>query len=242
MKIVLIILIVLGALATLFVLVKGVIGMAQGKDMTGQRSQELMRKRVLFQADHDPARHRPARRDEQRRPLTPRWSGSTKSTRAPAMPARPAWSMARVSPRPIRASPRSAMSTRPIARSASPCPRSQTRMRRQCSPASRTNCSISAPTSPPRRGFERRAAHPARPDRAAGARDRRMNEDLEPLRSFILPGGEGGSGRASSRPRGGAARGAGGGRGRGGGVQPRCADLSQPAVGPFVRAGALGGA
>ena len=46
----LIILIVLGAGATLFVLVKGVIGMAQGKDLTGRRSQELMRKRVMFQA------------------------------------------------------------------------------------------------------------------------------------------------------------------------------------------------
>jgi hypothetical protein len=33
-----------------FVLAKGVIGMAQGKDVTGQRSQELMRKRVLYQA------------------------------------------------------------------------------------------------------------------------------------------------------------------------------------------------
>jgi Hypoxia induced protein conserved region len=50
MKIVLVILIVLGALATLFVLIKGVVGMAQGKDITGQRSQELMRKRILFQA------------------------------------------------------------------------------------------------------------------------------------------------------------------------------------------------
>ena len=44
------ILIILAALATLFVLVQGVIGMAQGKDLTGQRSQSLMRKRVLFQA------------------------------------------------------------------------------------------------------------------------------------------------------------------------------------------------
>jgi H+/Cl- antiporter ClcA len=42
-------LIALGALATLFILVKGVVGMAQGRDITGQRSQELMRKRVLFQ-------------------------------------------------------------------------------------------------------------------------------------------------------------------------------------------------
>lgn len=49
MKVLLIILIVIFAGLTLFVLVKGVIGMAQGKDLTGQRSQELMRKRVLFQ-------------------------------------------------------------------------------------------------------------------------------------------------------------------------------------------------
>jgi len=46
----LLILIILAAGATLFVLAKGVIGMAQGKDLTGMRSQELMRKRVLFQA------------------------------------------------------------------------------------------------------------------------------------------------------------------------------------------------
>jgi hypothetical protein len=32
------------------VLVKGVIGMASGKDVTGVRSQALMRKRVMFQA------------------------------------------------------------------------------------------------------------------------------------------------------------------------------------------------
>jgi hypothetical protein len=47
---ILIILIVLAAGATLFVLIKGVIGMAQGKDLTGQRSQALMQKRVMFQA------------------------------------------------------------------------------------------------------------------------------------------------------------------------------------------------
>ena len=44
------ILIAIGALATLFVLVRGVIGMANGRDLSGQRSQELMRKRVLYQA------------------------------------------------------------------------------------------------------------------------------------------------------------------------------------------------
>lgn len=49
MQTILIILTVLAAAATLFVLVKGVIGMAQGKDLTGARSQDLMRKRVLYQ-------------------------------------------------------------------------------------------------------------------------------------------------------------------------------------------------
>ena len=50
MQPILIILLLLAAGATVFVLVKGVIGMAQQKDLTGQRSQDLMRKRVLFQA------------------------------------------------------------------------------------------------------------------------------------------------------------------------------------------------
>lgn len=50
MKWILIPLIVLAAGATLFVLIKGVVGMAQGKDITGQRSQALMQKRILFQA------------------------------------------------------------------------------------------------------------------------------------------------------------------------------------------------
>ncbi|HEV2079368.1 MAG TPA: HIG1 domain-containing protein [Allosphingosinicella sp.] len=50
MQTLLIILIALAAGATLFVLVKGVIGMAQGRDVTGARSQDLMRKRVMFQA------------------------------------------------------------------------------------------------------------------------------------------------------------------------------------------------
>ncbi len=50
MSTILVVLIVLAAGATLFVLAKGVIGMAQGKDITGARSQALMRKRVLYQA------------------------------------------------------------------------------------------------------------------------------------------------------------------------------------------------
>ncbi len=50
MQTLLIILILAAAGATAFVLVKGVVGMAQGKDITGVRSQDLMRKRVMFQA------------------------------------------------------------------------------------------------------------------------------------------------------------------------------------------------
>jgi hypothetical protein len=50
MQTLLAILIVLAALATLFVLAKGVIGMANGKDITGARSQGLMRQRVMLQA------------------------------------------------------------------------------------------------------------------------------------------------------------------------------------------------
>ena len=50
MDVFLLILIFVAAGATLFILAKGVIGMAQGKDITGRRSQELMRKRVMFQA------------------------------------------------------------------------------------------------------------------------------------------------------------------------------------------------
>ncbi len=48
MQIILILLLVGAALATLFVLIKGVIGLANNQ--TPQRSQELMRKRILYQA------------------------------------------------------------------------------------------------------------------------------------------------------------------------------------------------
>jgi len=50
MTILLGLLLVLAVGATAFVLVKGVVGMAQQKDLTGQRSQQLMRQRVLLQA------------------------------------------------------------------------------------------------------------------------------------------------------------------------------------------------
>lgn len=46
----LLILLLLAMAATLYVLVRGVVGMASGKDLSGERSQMWMRRRVLFQA------------------------------------------------------------------------------------------------------------------------------------------------------------------------------------------------
>ena len=50
MSTLLIILLVIAMGATAYVLVRGVMLMASGKDLTGQQSQQWMRKRVLFQA------------------------------------------------------------------------------------------------------------------------------------------------------------------------------------------------
>ena len=50
MSTLLIILLVLAMGATAYVLVRGVIAMASGKDLSGERQQSYMRKRVLFQA------------------------------------------------------------------------------------------------------------------------------------------------------------------------------------------------
>jgi hypothetical protein len=44
------ILLALAMAATAYVLIRGVIAMASGKDVTGEQSQKWMRKRVLFQA------------------------------------------------------------------------------------------------------------------------------------------------------------------------------------------------
>jgi hypothetical protein len=46
----LLILLVLLMAGTLYVLVRGVIGMASGKDLSGQQSQKWMQRRVLLQA------------------------------------------------------------------------------------------------------------------------------------------------------------------------------------------------
>ena len=50
MNIPLLILLLLAMAATAYVLVRGVIAMASGKDVTGEQQQTWMRKRVLFQA------------------------------------------------------------------------------------------------------------------------------------------------------------------------------------------------
>jgi hypothetical protein len=50
MRYFLLVLLLLAMGATTYVLVRGVIAMASGKDVTGEQQQNYMRKRVLFQA------------------------------------------------------------------------------------------------------------------------------------------------------------------------------------------------
>ena len=50
MNTILIILLLIAMGATAYVLVRGVMAMASGKDLSGERQQDYMRKRVLFQA------------------------------------------------------------------------------------------------------------------------------------------------------------------------------------------------
>ena len=50
MNTVLLIMLLIAMGATAYVLVRGVIAMASGKDISGERQQGYMRKRVLFQA------------------------------------------------------------------------------------------------------------------------------------------------------------------------------------------------
>lgn len=50
MRITLLILLLLAMAAVVYVLVRGVIAMASGRDPTGEQSQTWMRRRVLFQA------------------------------------------------------------------------------------------------------------------------------------------------------------------------------------------------
>ena len=50
MRIVLLILLLAAMAGVVYVLVRGVIAMASGKDVTGEQSQQWMRRRVLLQA------------------------------------------------------------------------------------------------------------------------------------------------------------------------------------------------
>ena len=49
MNTILLILLLLAMAATAYVLVRGVVNMASGQDLTGEKSQQWMRRRVLFQ-------------------------------------------------------------------------------------------------------------------------------------------------------------------------------------------------
>ncbi len=49
MRIVLLLLLLLAMAAVVYVLIRGVMAMASGKDVTGEQSQTWMRRRVLFQ-------------------------------------------------------------------------------------------------------------------------------------------------------------------------------------------------
>jgi hypothetical protein len=50
MRILLLVLLLLAMAAVVYVLVRGVITMASGKDLTGEQSQKWMQRRILFQA------------------------------------------------------------------------------------------------------------------------------------------------------------------------------------------------
>ena len=50
MRAILLVLLLLAMAAVVYVLVRGVMAMASGKDITGEQSQMWMRRRVLFQA------------------------------------------------------------------------------------------------------------------------------------------------------------------------------------------------
>jgi hypothetical protein len=50
MRILLLILLLLAMAAVVYVLARGVIAMASGKDLSGEQSQKWMQRRVLFQA------------------------------------------------------------------------------------------------------------------------------------------------------------------------------------------------
>ena len=203
MNTLLIILLVLAMAATAYVLVRGVMAMASGKDISGEQQQNVMRKRVLFQAvaivlvililvvAGDAALGRrdgqaqqdlhPHRRRRQRR----------------------AWSTAsRISKDRARAWRRSAMSTRPIARSASRSRRSATA--RPCdAPARRIQndlFDLGADLATPGE-IDGRAAHRRRPGRAARARDRRDERRPRAADQLHPAGRLAGGRRAPPRPR-----------------------------------------
>ena len=182
--------------ATLFVLVKGVIGMAQQKDLTGQRSQELMRKRVLFQAIAILIVVLLLLMASGTEAALVRLNKIYTRTGDAGETGLVDGSRAVQGRRPRMA----AIGDVDEANSAIGVALLACRRRGRAGdarPRSRTNCSISAPISPRRARISRPSDMvlrivPDQIDRLEREIDA-MNEDLEPLRSFILPGGEAGA-------------------------------------------------
>ena len=212
--------------------------MASGKDLTGEQSQQWMRKRVMFQAVAiiivvlilivaGTSGARPAAA----------WSSSTKSTRAPATAAKPGSPTARGSARIIRSARRSATSTKPIRAigiaiaATSSGPTSRAMLETVQNELFDLGADLATPGDDFTPSDMALRVMPAQVERLEREIDR-MNEALEPLRSFILPGGGDGSAhlhlaraiaRRAERSAVAAARER--------GAQSAGADLPQPAVG-----------
>ena len=171
---------------SLYVLVRGVIAMANGKDVTGEVQQSYMQKRVLYQGDR--GRHRRADPRNGRRPrlssgqaqqnLHPhrRWrlGGLVDGSRVSKSSAR----MAAIGEVDEANSAIGVGHRRAYARQA----------QQQAFAPSKTNCSTSVPTSRPRANRRRAANRRSAGDRLEEEIDA-MNASLSPLTSFILPGG-----------------------------------------------------
>ena len=227
--------------ATAYVLVRGVIAMASGKDVTGEQQQNYMRKRVLFQAvaivivDPDPGRRR-------QRPLGARRLVKLNKiyTRTGDGGSAGLVDGSRVSKSSLRMTAIGEVDEANAAIGVAIAALGDGRDRATSCCASRTTCSTSAPTSRRRaRSTARCASSPSQVERLEREIDA-MNAALEPLTSFILPSGS--AGVAALHLARGVVR-----RAERAAValneaeplNPHAARLPQPPVGPSVRRRAL---
>ena len=184
-----------------YVLVRGVIAMASGKDVTGEQSADVHAQARAVPGGRD--RHRDPDPGRRRRsePLGGAWSSSTRSTRAPATAAAPGWSTAAASASRACAWPRSARSTRPMPRSASPSPRSaRARSPTSCCAIQNDLFDLGADVATPGEidgALRIVAGQVERLEREIDA----MNADLAPLDQLHPARRLGGRRRAAPRPR-----------------------------------------